>query len=263
MLLPFGCYLLSNAFAVEDHAGMQDVTLIGQLLNTPSYFVRFLLKSLSSSVVGLSYASSHFRSETPYMVLGFLVAAAYLAALCFQYRYRLWERTILPLLLILSGGASHLLVLLARWRFLQEDYGMSSRYALQYAAGVLGILLTCALVWKAERGSADGGHTFQEGDRRRAKHGRKRLWVYGIAVFITAAFLGGAVNDTRQELQIAPYRKLLCMERAGIALDFENRTDDELRENFEYRTSRPESGRAVRSALKILKENGWNVFHEK
>ena len=251
VLLPFGCYLLSNAFAVEDHAGMQDVTLIGQLLNTPSYFVRFLLKSLSSSVVGLSYASSHFRSETPYMVLGFLVAAAYLAALCFQYRYRLWERTILPLLLILSGGASHLLVLLARWRFLQ------------YAAGVLGILLTCALVWKAERGSADGGHTFQEGDRRRAKHGRKRLWVYGIAVFITAAFLGGAVNDTRQELQIAPYRKLLCMERAGIALDFENRTDDELRENFEYRTSRPESGRAVRSALKILKENGWNVFHEK
>ena len=52
------------------------------------------------------------------------------------------------------------------------------------------------------------------------------------------------------------------MRRAQIALDFENRTDEELAANFEYRTSRPESGAAVRSALEILKKNKWNIFRE-
>ncbi len=40
------------------------------------------------------------------------------------------------------------LILLSRWSFLVEDYGMSSRYALQFQVGVVGILLTLALCWK-------------------------------------------------------------------------------------------------------------------
>ena len=35
-------------------------------------------------------------------------------------KYRLWERTILPLMLILIGGVNHALVLYSRWIFLQE-----------------------------------------------------------------------------------------------------------------------------------------------
>ena len=271
LLIPFACYLLSNSFAVEDHAGMQDLPLIPQLLDTPMYFVRFLLKSLSSTVAGISYAESHFTSNAPYLALGILAAAAYLTALWFQYRYRLWERTVLPLILILSGGANHLLVLLARWSFLREDYGMSSRYALQFSAGVLGIVLTFALVWKAEtavRRTPDGeddppaGRTSAEESMSVGRTFRRHPASCVLAAAFTAMFLIGTVNDTQQELETAPYRKILCMERAGIARDFENRSDDELRANFEYRTSLPESGRAVRDALTILRENGWNVFHE-
>ena len=104
----------------------------------------------------------------------------------------------------------------------------------------------------AERGGAqDGGKGLN----------RRPLPVCGAAALIAVLFLAGAVGDTIQELEIAPYRRLLCMDRARIALDFENRTDDELRENFEYRTSQPESGQAVRNALTVLKEQGWNVFY--
>ena len=127
VVLPFGLYLLSNSFAVEDHAGMQNLSLPAQLAETPLYFVRFLLKSLSSTVAGIGFAESHFSDNIPYLVLGILTASAYLTALWLQYRTGLWERTVLPLLLILSGGASHLLVLLSRWSFLKEDYGMSLR----------------------------------------------------------------------------------------------------------------------------------------
>ncbi len=243
--IPFGCYLLSNSFAVEDHAGMQDISLLAQLAETPMYFVRFLLRSLSSVVVGISFSGKHFSGNLPYMVLGVLTAAAYLTALWLQYRYRIWERTILPLILVLSGGANHLLILLARWSFLREDYGMSSRYALQFSVGVVGILLTYAAVWKKTDTAPEPA-----GKMRRC-----------VTVLFAAMFLAGTILDTRQELETAPYRKLLCMERARIALDFENRSDDELRENFEYRTSQPESGQAVREALTILKEHGWNVFY--
>ncbi len=327
VLVPFGCYLVSNSFAVEDHAGMQDIPLLAQLAETPGYFVRFLLKSLSSAVVGADYAGSHFTGDLPYMVLGALLAGAYLWALWLQYRFRVWERTILPLILVFSGGASHLLILLSRWSFLREDYGMSSRYALQFSAGLVGILLTFAAVRRCGAAGGGNGRTGSESaaagsvtvDDRGSGAGGRNAAMEGVAASdggaaaavgngVNAAecgsaaavgnggpvrrtrgrgsrpagetrpagpgplqtlcmagvwlmFLTGALLDTRQELYLAPYRRELCMARAEIALDFENRTDDELRENFEYRTGQPQSGAAVRSALRILKEQGWNVFY--
>ena len=136
------------------------------------------------------------------------------------------------------------LILLSRWSFLVEDYGMSSRYALQFQVGVVGILLTLALCWKECQ-----------------KAGRQVIW-RGVAVLVTAIFLLGNITTTRKELQTAPYRKELCVKRAETALDFENKTDDELRAEFEFRTSWDQSGAMVRSALIILKENHWNVFHQ-
>jgi hypothetical protein len=52
------------------------------------------------------------------------------------------------------------------------------------------------------------------------------------------------------------------MNRAAVAREFEQKTDDELRAAFEFRTSWSESGAMVRNALTILKEHNWNVFHE-
>lgn len=50
--------------------------------------------------------------------------------------------------MILSGGLNHLLILSARWIFLKDSYGMTSRYALQYQMGIIGILLTFAVVMR-------------------------------------------------------------------------------------------------------------------
>ena len=68
----------------------------------------------------------------------------------------------------------------------------------------------------------------------------------GAAVLVTAIFLLGNITTTRKELQTAPYRKELCVKRAETALDFENKTDDELRAEFEFRTSWDQSGAAQR-----------------
>ena len=57
------------------------------------------------------------------------------------------------------------------------------------------------------------------------------------------------------------WRKEACVNRAVVALDFENRTDEELAASFEYHTSSADAGALVRNALTILKEHHWNVFN--
>ena len=69
-----------------------------------------------------------------------------------------------PRLLVLCGGCFLLLVLAVRWSFLKDEYGMSSRYEIQYQMGNVGILLTFALVWsmcreKAQETEADKAKT--------------------------------------------------------------------------------------------------------
>lgn len=246
-LVPFLLYLWSNSYAIEDHAVPADISLIDQLKETPGFFVRFFLKSFSSMVIGGERAEELFKSNAPFLAMGLLVILAYLIALILNWRYRLYKETSLPLMFLLSGGANHVLILLSRWIFLKENYGLSSRYALQFQMGILGILLTLALVLKKQQGS-----------RRRA--------VKWLAVSVSCLFVIGNTYTTWIEIEKAPFRKSIYEQRASLALDFENCTDLELKDGdgqrpgFEYRTSREDSGAKVRSALRILKENGYSVF---
>ncbi|MDR0922844.1 MAG: hypothetical protein LBN31_00640 [Hungatella sp.] len=240
-LIPLLLYLWSNAYAVEDHAASATVPLAVQLRDTPGFFLRFFVKSFSSMVVGGEQAEEMFRTNAPYLILGFLVILLYLLALWVNLRYRLYEKTVLPVILILSGGLNHVLILLSRWIFLNENYGLSSRYALQFQSGILGILLTFALL-----------------SRQWKKKGKPFLQIaaWGACVL----FLAGNCYTTYTEIKKAPYRRNNYEIRAELALNFETATDDQLRKEFEYRRGLADSGAKVRSALTILQENGYSVF---
>ena len=240
---PFALYLWSYSYSVEDHAGMQQLSLISQLLDTPGYFARFLLKSLESLVVGVEAAQELFTGNAPYLILGFLVAAVYVLGLWLQYRMRLYEESLFPLMLIAAGAMNHALILLTRWSFLIEDYGMSARYTPQFLFGILGILLTFALAGRHIRAG--------------------RVWKTAVFAAFALMFLAGNAATTKRELHMAPYRKNACMERAQVALDYRQKTDDELREKFEYRMNEENSGAEVRRALEILDEQNWNVFRRR
>ncbi len=120
---------------------------------------------------------------------------------------------------------------------------MSSRYALQYQAGILGIVLTLAMTWKALRGK----------DRQKAFSRAAAI------VFCGLLLIGHGYTDYA-EAKKAPDREAYGRRIEAIAVQFEDVEDDVLRENFDYRKGRPDSGAKVRSALTILKEHGWNVF---
>ena len=245
VMIPFLLYLWSNSYAVEDHAGAVDVGLLELAATDLLFFVRFLLKSLASMVVGVEVLDSWMAAGVirEYMIylFGAFLAAAYLLALVLNWKFRLYERTLMPLMLLFAGMGNHAIVLVSRYIFVKDHYGMSSRYALQYQAGILGIILTFALLWKQF-----GAY--------------KKMMCRVSACAVCLVLLAGHGYTDYAELKKAPYREEYGRNIEAVAVQFESVSDDVLRETFDYRKSRPDSGAKVREALTILKEQKWNVF---
>lgn len=255
VILPLICYLWSTSHVKTGLSS--DGSLLRQFLDTPGFFVRFFIKSLCSTVIGGEAAAEVFRTNVPYMILGVLVGISYLLALWYQFSHKIYEKTIFPLILIVSGGMNHCLILLSRWSFLMESYGMSSRYALQFQVGILGILLTFAFMWQQWRGE----DAKKEGKAVEKRARQKRQIQIAVITGMVVVFLAGNGYTTWREVRMTKWRKEACVNRAVVALDFENRTDEELAVSFEYHTSSADAGALVRNALTILKEHHWNVFN--
>ncbi|MEG7531231.1 MAG: hypothetical protein RSF83_07530 [Hungatella sp.] len=244
VILPFLCYLWSNSYAVEDHVGMQKLPLFATLWENPGYFARFFFNSLASDWMSgeqlLAWIGEGVISKQTVYLIGAVVLLAALAALWMNFRYHLYKTTMFPLMLLVTGGLNHLLILYSRWSFMNEAYGMSSRYALQFQCLTLGILLTAALAWEQVSGRV------------------KRIAMGSCCVLL----LLGSGMTTYQEVLKAPYREAYGERIAATALQYREVSDEVLRETFDYRKSREDSGAKVREALEILDLQQWNIFEE-
>lgn len=239
VIWPLLLYLWSNSQAVYEYSGAVEGSMIGSFLKEPVFFLKFFLKSFTSMVFGVELINRHMAGVPGkvWCLLGLLVLASYFVALWMNFYYGIAKKTILPLMFLAGGGMNHLMVLVSRWIFMPNDaYGMSSRYALQYQLGVLGILMTFALVRKETE--------------------KKKTRVRALSAAIAAVFLVGNLVTTAEEFSFGKYRKSHNMEVREILLDFENETDETLKSVLEYHKP------GTREALMILKENGWNIFRE-
>lgn len=249
VLIPLFLYLWSNSYAVYVHRGATDASLFSTVVSDPLFFVRFLLKAFASSLLGaeqitsLSKGGSIFGQAGFIYLLGFFVILLYGIALFLNWSHRIYEETVLPFLLLLSGGFNHLLILSARWIFLNDSYGMSSRYEIQYQMGIIGIVLTFAIVWKE-----------QQEMRRRI---RKSNWInllIGISIFV---MLAGNFYTTGKEWETAPFRKKYLALSREIALNYKNASDEELKEYLHHDPNE------IRKAMRILEENRLNIFRKR
>lgn len=247
VLIPLGLYLWSNSYAVYVHRGAVEGSLIGTFLQNPLFFVKFILRALASAALGAAQLDElnalnngggiFFRLRGEYL-LGIFVAALYLYALYLNLRWRIWEKTIFPLLLILSGGLNHLLIVASRWIFLNTDYGRSSRYEIQYQMGLIGILLTFAICWELYR-------------KKRAAS--LQLAAIGLG---TVVLLTGSLYSTRKELQTAPFRKIYLEGSREVGLNYRTASDEELESVLQHDADE------IRKAMEILEENHLNIFRK-
>ena len=77
-----------------------------------------------------------------------------------------------------------------------------------------------------------------------------------MTLLIAIVVLTGNLMTTKSELSKAPYRKEHSLGVKEILLDFENQDEDVLKQKLEY--SKP----GKKEALRILRDNGWNIFKQ-
>ena len=112
---------------------------------------------------------------------------------------------------------------------------MSARYALQFQVGILGIVLTCALLWREIKPAA-----------------LKAL----IICWCLMMAAGNGFTDYK-EIRTAPGRQAwgeTVKEMAGHLEDF---SDEELVYQFQYGNADK-----IRQAMAILEENHWNMYRQ-
>lgn len=252
VLIPLFLYLWSDAYAVYVHRGaVAGGSLTGTFLTNPLFFLKFILRALASAALGvdqlqkLNAAGGMFSKLRAEYLLGAFVLALYLFALYLTVRRRLWKETVLPLILILNGGLNHVLIVLSRWIFLNTEYGMSSRYELQYQVGLIGILLTFALCFKKRERQTAGA----AGKRPVLLRASQTVICLG-----TAVLLAGSLYTTAEEVKTAPYRKEYLQTTRSLGLSYKTASDAELEEYLQHDPVE------IRKAMSILEENNLNIF---
>lgn len=282
VLIPLFLYIWSNSCTVEEHAGAVDIPLKTALFDNPGFFLVFFVKSFASTVLGDECIRNVLAQDWQILLLGGFVIGCYLLALYLNWKNRIYERTILPLVFLAAGGMNHVLILLSRWIFMKSDYGMSSRYALQFQVGIIGIFLTFAFSGRSrmtvfpskrnEKRNAQKGNVpkenapkesvrkenaRKENAQKRSRMQRKSGWSF-VYLVLALVFVAGSVYTTCCEWKKAPYRKENLIEKREAALHYEELTDEELERIFQYKKG-PDQ---IRRAFAILEENKWNVFRE-
>ena len=228
--LPLCLYLLSRAHSVEERAGATTESIGTVAAARPLLLPVMFVRSFSSMVIGAEAAEHWGIGRGVSIFLGLLVLGCYAYAFFLNFRRRIYEKTTFPLLLLTSGFLNHMLVTASRWIFLNDAYGMSSRYALQYQVGIIGIMLTFLLTAEGRR-------------RRRA------------AAIIVLVFSLGSFITTAREIHMAPYRQEHFIAMQQAALEYKTQTDKELTRALQYHDAD-----RIRKALGILERQGLNIY---
>jgi hypothetical protein len=197
----------------------------------------FLLAAIASSVVGADvFFSSTYFSFNTILVIGLVIVFLYIIALVLFFRSLMYEKTYLPLFLILQTFFYLGMMMLGRFE-LGKDAGMASRYA---CVSIFGI---AAIVWI---------FMFNLAHSQKPKFLSQCAIFAGMMVIFSGLFLTSIVVWHFQ-----PQRKAFLAKRNEIAMRVDTATPEEL---YKYFLESPE---LVRDSLLILREYKLNAYRVK
>ena len=237
-------YLLSRHFAVYEHAGATEMSLMEMLKTAPGFFPRFFLKSMAGDVLEWETAAARAVPDEVLFVLGGIVFLMYVISFLFYFTGGMSEKTVFPLILLVSGFANHCLILVARWIFLNENYGMSSRYGIQFSIGIFGMIAVMAL-FKTPKSN------YRERKLAKVRNAGRAVVYFGLALICAGTIVTG-LNEANK----AKYRRENFEHMAEVVRTYETVAPEELAATLEWH----KDNETLQSALFIIKENRLNVF---
>ena len=241
--------------------GFQDISLMELLKADPTFPVRFVLKSLASSIIGVETFDYAINFGTITEKIVYLFGIIYILIILWTIFIVIVGRLVgathrepefagasytrptpFPFMYVIYGLMNYALIFLARYKFVRDEYGMTSRYALQYMFLSIGIVILLSLF-------VDKIFIEKNFDTR-------NILMIVISVACVFVLYFGNVVTSCDEIYKADYRKIIYTNLIDIAKNSENYTDEELENFFEYHRD-PEH---IRNTFKILKEQKLNVF---
>lgn len=268
--------------------GFKDITIVELLKTEPMFPLRFLLKSLASSIIGVEtfdYALNFGTINEKFIFfIGFLYLIVIIYAIILliikirrlvinaneavameQESHCMGDATSDVSLLtfvsmfIVYGIANYALVFLARYKFVVDSYGMTSRYSLQYMFLTIGIvmLLTKLLDGILEANvNAVGANADIVGAKLREP---AKLFLIVASILSLSFITLGHLTTNTDEIFKSDYRKIIYSIVEEKAKNYKNLTDQDLEDTFEYHRG-PEQ---IREALATLENQHLNVFKDK
>ena len=241
VILSLTAFMYSYANSYTEHAGATTESLSSVFSSNPVYFVLFSLNTFASDIISIGIVERYEISIIITSIIGAAVIFFYLYALYLNFKYKIYESTAFPMLMLVSGLFSHAMVILTRWIFLNPLYAMSSRYALQFGAGLIGVILTFGYVKI---------HINKE------KQSISPLAKAAASLFVLFVFLGN-ISTAGNEIRMAKYRLESFEVKMEVAKNFENESDETLKKVLQYHNPKK-----TREALGIIKSKKLNIFSE-
>ncbi|MDO4939089.1 MAG: hypothetical protein Q4E54_03910 [Lachnospiraceae bacterium] len=230
IIIPFVLFFISYMLSEEEVAGATSESFFTVIAEDPILPVKMILKSFGSMVIGGETAAEWNIPGILVCIFGLIIILGYVYAIYVNFRSGLYKETAFPMLLLFSGLISHGIVFVTRWIFKSDDYMMSSRYALQFQSGILGMILTFTM--------AD-----------------TKFVVRPVSAALIILILAGHLCTSGREINMAKYRRESFENMRSVAVNYRNETADTLKSVLQYHDPAK-----TRHALEILEENGWNVF---
>lgn len=241
VILSLTAFMYSYANSYTEHAGATTESLTAVFGRNPVYFVLFGLNTFASDIISIGIVERYEIGIIITSIIGAAVVFFYLYALYLNFKYKIYESTAFPMLMLVSGLLSHAMVILTRWIFLNPLYAMSSRYALQFGAGLIGVILTFA---------------YMKIHINKEKQSMSPLAKVAVSVFVLLVFIGN-ISTAENELRMAKYRLESFEVKMEVAKNFENESDETLKKVLQYHNPKK-----TREALGIIKSKKLNIFSE-
>lgn len=282
--------------------GFKDISLIQLLKTQPLFPIKFMLKSLASSIIGVETFDYALKFGTINEKFIFLIGFIYLIIIIFvivlliikiinvvrivyckndvdganvtkQNESEVIINEELSLFIFISmfivaGIANYLLVFLARYKFVVDSYGMTSRYSLQYMFLTIGIimlllklmdeLLTKHLQNDEKVVQIQNGNETKKKVFLLAFNNKIKTFLIVSSIMSLSFITIGHLTTNTDEIFKADYRKIIYSIVEDKAKNYKNLTDQDLEDTFEYHRGLEQ----IRKAFEILENQKLNIFRE-
>lgn len=288
------CFLKSNSTGVIlKPVGEKDVTLFEVLASDIYFPIRYMLKAFASIIIGVETFNYAINFQTIDENMVFFVGLTFVVVILITIfilivglvnkksrKENIFDlntyKNIYPYIFVVFGLANYATVFLARYKFVRDEYGMSSRYAIQYMFLTIGIILIHMIFidefivnkryYKKDKKASNLSKSYLKRKEKLIAEGKMKLdrpktsYFFIITIFLSVFCVGfillGSLTTTMDEIFKADYRKVAYENLTEVAKNYENYSDEELMNLFEYHRS----AEHIKDALGTLKNKKLNVF---